>query len=82
MFIVGVTVAVMTAFYTFRMIGMAFFGKQSSHLKEMEDSGGHLHEVSAKMWLPFGVLAGATIAIGLVGFAFEDQLNNYLEHIF
>ena len=48
----------MTAFYTFRMIGMAFFGKQSSHLKEMEDSGGHLHEVSAKMWLPFGVLAG------------------------
>jgi NADH-quinone oxidoreductase subunit L len=78
LFIVGVLVAVMTAFYTFRMIGMAFFGKQSSHLKEMEDSGGHLHEVSAKMWLPFGVLAGATIAIGLVGFAFEDQLNNYL----
>jgi NADH-quinone oxidoreductase subunit L len=36
LFIIAVVVAVMTAFYTFRMIGMAFFGKKSRHIEEME----------------------------------------------
>src|ERR671930_215666 len=54
----------MTALYTFRMIGMAFFGKKSKYLEEMEHRGHHLHEVGANMWIPFAILAVATIAIG------------------
>src|ERR671923_205089 len=57
LFIMAVVVAVMTAFYTFRMLGMAFFGKKSRHIEEMEHMGHHLHEVSATLWVPFAILA-------------------------
>ncbi|MGC2387616.1 MAG: NADH-quinone oxidoreductase subunit L, partial [Nitrososphaeraceae archaeon] len=78
LFSVAVIVAVMTAFYTFRMIGMAFFGKESKHLEEIQNKGNHLHEVGKSMWIPFGILAVATIVIGSVGFIFEEQLQNIL----
>jgi len=86
LFGMAVVVAVMTAFYTFRMIGMAFFGKKSKHLEEMEHRGHHLHEVGANMWVPFAILAVATIATGVVGFIFQAQLTQllggYLAHSF
>src|SRR5918911_4363092 len=78
LFIVAVVVAVMTAFYTFRMIGMAFFGKKSMHLEEMERRGHHLHEAGPSMWIPYAILAVASIAIGLIGFAFEAQIHHLL----
>jgi NADH-quinone oxidoreductase subunit L len=78
LFSMAVIVAVMTAFYTFRMIGMAFFGKKSKHLEEIQNKGNHLHEVGKSMWIPFGILAVATIVIGSVGFIFEEQLQNIL----
>jgi NADH-quinone oxidoreductase subunit L len=75
----------MTAFYTFRMVGMAFFGRGSKHVEEMEHHG-HLHEVGKSMWVPFAILAVASIAIGVVGFVFEAQIHHlfagYLEHSF
>jgi NADH-quinone oxidoreductase subunit L len=76
LFAIAVIVATMTAFYTFRMLGMAFFGGPSNHLKEMEAKGHHVHEVSKVMWVPFGILACATIAIGIVGIAFEAELHH------
>jgi NADH-quinone oxidoreductase subunit L len=66
----------MTAFYTFRMVGMAFFGRPSKHLEKMEHEGHHLHEVTPIMWVPFAILAVATIAIGVVGFLFEAQIHS------
>lgn len=78
LFILSVVVALMTSFYTFRMLGMVFFGKSSEHIEKMESHGHHLHEVKANMWLPFGILAVATIFIGLIGFIFEPQIH----HIF
>jgi NADH-quinone oxidoreductase subunit L len=72
----AVIVAVMTAFYTFRMLGMAFFGKESKHIEEMEHQGHHLHEVGPSMWVPFAILAVASIAIGVVGFVFEAQIHH------
>lgn len=78
LFAMGVIVAIMTAFYTFRMIGMSFFGKESKHLKEIEQSGHHLHEVSASLWIPFAILAVATISIGVVGFVFEAEIHRLL----
>jgi NADH-quinone oxidoreductase subunit L len=78
LFIMAFVVAIMTAFYTFRMIGMSFFGKKSPHLEEQEKAGHPLHEVRPIVWVPFGILAVATIAIGVIGFAFGGQL----QHIF
>jgi NADH-quinone oxidoreductase subunit L len=86
LFAMAVIVAIMTAFYTFRMIGMVFFGKKSKHVEKMESEGHHVHEVSARMWAPFAILAVATIAVGVVGFIFEEQLHHlfteYLLHSF
>lgn len=76
LFGMAVVVAVMTAFYTFRMIGMSFFGKKSRHLEEMEKKGHHLHDVTASMWVPFAILAVASIAIGVIGFIFEAQIHH------
>ena len=78
LFGIAVAVAMMTAFYTFRMMGMAFFGKESRHLEDMQNEGHHLHEVGKSMWIPFGALAVATISIGLIGFIFEEQLHHFL----
>jgi NADH-quinone oxidoreductase subunit L len=78
LFAIAVIVAVMTAFYTFRMLGMAFFGKKSKYLEEMEHTGHHLHEVGGNMWIPFAILAVATIAIGVIGFAFESEIHHLL----
>jgi NADH-quinone oxidoreductase subunit L len=46
----------------------------------MESKGHHIHEVNRLMWMPFAVLAIATIAIGVVGFAFEGQLHNLFSY--
>src|SRR5919205_4144882 len=78
LFIIAVVVAVMTAFYTFRMIGMAFFGKESRHIEEMEHRGHHVHEAGARMWVPYAILAIASIAIGVIGFLFEAQIHDLL----
>ncbi len=79
LFIMAVVVAIMTAFYTFRMIGMTFFGGKSKHIEKIEHEGHHVHEVGKVMWVPFGILAVATIAVGVSGFLFEEQLHHLFE---
>ena len=74
LFAIAVMVSFMTAFYTFRMLGMTFFGNKSKFIQENENNH-HVHEVSAVMWVPFAILAVASIAVGLIGFAFEHQLH-------
>ena len=86
LFALAVIVAVLTAFYTFRMVGLTFFGKPSSNIVELEAKGHRVHEVDRIMWMPFAILAIASIAIGLVGFAFEGQIHSlfayYLSNTF
>ena len=74
LFAIAVMVSFMTAFYTFRMLGMTFFGNESKFIQETESSH-HVHEVGAVMWVPFAILAVASIAIGLIGFGFEHQIH-------
>lgn len=82
LFAIAVVVAIMTAFYTFRMIGMVFFGGKSKHLEKMEHEGHRLHEVTPVMWVPFAILAVASIAVGVIGFVFEEQLNSlFVEYL-
>ena len=74
LFAIAVMVSFMTAFYTFRMLGMTFFGNKSKFIQETE-SRHHIHEVGPIMWVPFAILAVASIAVGLIGFGFEHQLH-------
>lgn len=74
LFAIAVIVSFMTAFYTFRMLGMTFFGNKSKFIQETESTH-HVHEVRPIMWVPFAILAIASIAVGLIGFGFEHQLH-------
>ena len=86
LFAIAVLTAVITAFYTTRMIGMVFFGKKSKHIEKMEEEGHHIHEATLSMWVPYGILAALTIGIGLIGFSAEGGLHHlfeeYLDHSF
>lgn len=85
-FAIAVVTAVITAFYTTRMIGMVFFGPKSDHVKRAESEGRAIHEAPLSMWVPYGVLAAVTIGIGVMGLAFEESLHGlfggYLEESF
>ena len=78
--------AVITAFYTTRMIGMVFFGKESKHVQKMESEGHHIHEAPKSMWIPYGILAVLTIGIGIIGFSAEEGIHHlfteYLDESF
>ena len=86
LYTIAVVTAVITTFYTTRMIGMVFFGKKSKHIEKMEEEGHHIHEASLSMWVPYGILAVLTIGIGLIGLSTEEGLHHlfveYLEESF
>jgi NADH-quinone oxidoreductase subunit L len=68
------------------MVGLVFFGKPSKNMDNLESKGQRIHEVSKIMWMPFAILALSSIAIGVVGFAFESQIHSlfayYLSNTF
>ena len=41
LFFIAFIVAIMTAFYTFRMVGMVFFGTKSKHIQAIEQTSSH-----------------------------------------
>jgi NADH-quinone oxidoreductase subunit L len=53
--------AILTAFYTTRMVLMTFFGEYRGEA--------HPHESPSVMTVPLWILAGATCVVGLLGFA-------------
>jgi NADH-quinone oxidoreductase subunit L len=65
LFLVGAGVAALTAFYSFRMLGLVFFGKGSARLEAAESEGHHVHEPSPTMWVPYVILAAMTAILGL-----------------
>ena len=79
LFAIAVLTAIITAFYTTRMIGLVFFGKKSKHIEKMEAEGHHIHEASLSMWVPYGILAVLTIGIGLIGLSVEHGLHHMFE---
>jgi len=83
---IAVLTAVITTFYTTRMIGLVFFGKKSRHIEKMEEEGHHIHEASLSMWVPYGILAVLTIGIGIIGFSAEGGIHHlfteYLDNSF
>ncbi len=59
--------AILTAFYTFRMVYQTFHGEKSAHIKELESNGHHIHEAPRTMTIPLIILA----AFALIGGIFE-----------
>ncbi len=71
-FAVALITVILTAFYGFRIMGMIFHKKKEvaphMEIEDHEDRPGHQHgEASWRMLAPYGVLAGLTVIIGLVG---------------
>jgi NADH-quinone oxidoreductase subunit L len=77
---VGLVVALMTAFYTFRMIFMTFWGEWRGPKAVWE----HVHESAATMVAPLLILAVPTTLLGLLlGIPPEEGLiHSWLEPIF
>ncbi len=88
LFAVGAVTAGITAFYTFRMAGVIFFGEPSQHLKEQEKEGHHVHEVGPLGWAPYAILGVFTVLIGLlaplvnIDGALDWAANAYLQGLF
>src|SRR5713226_1317268 len=89
LFLVGALTAGLTAFYSFRMLGIVFFGKQSAKLDEFEKVGrSPPREVSPLMWVPYMILAVGTVLIGVLSapLGLENGLewasNAYLASLF
>ncbi len=64
LFIVGLLVSLMTAFYMFRLLYLTFHGK----FRGSADQEHHLHESPANMTIPLIVLAICSVIAGFIGF--------------
>ncbi|HXW37966.1 MAG TPA: NADH-quinone oxidoreductase subunit L [Nitrososphaerales archaeon] len=69
LFAVGAATAGLTAFYSFRMLGLVFYGPRSEGLGAVEAEGHHVHEPGPLMWVPYAILAGLTVLLGLTALA-------------
>jgi len=60
LYAVGAVTAGITAFYTFRMLGLIFYG-------EPQQDGGHSeHKVGPLGWAPYAILGAMTVVIGVL----------------
>jgi NADH-quinone oxidoreductase subunit L len=80
LYLVGLVVALMTAFYTFRMIFMTFWGEWRGPREVWE----HVHESAMTMVAPLAILSVPTIFIGLLlGIPPESGvIHTWLEEVF
>ena len=78
-FVLAVVTAMLTAFYTFRMVGLTFHGERSHRVVELEAEGHEVEEASPVMYVPYAILAVASLGIGLVGRIFEEQIKGAFE---
>jgi NADH-quinone oxidoreductase subunit L len=79
----AITVAI-TAFYSVRMLSLTFLGKKSKHIHELEHEGHHVHESPKVMWIPYFILAVATILFGIGSITLlpNGGFGGWLEHTF
>ncbi|MBN1320786.1 MAG: NADH-quinone oxidoreductase subunit L [Thermoleophilia bacterium] len=76
---VGLVAAFITAFYTFRMIFLTFFGKPRMD----EETGKHIHESPWVMIVPLIVLAAGSLLVGFLGLPGRfGALQRFLEPVF
>jgi NADH-quinone oxidoreductase subunit L len=77
LYIVGLVTALMTAFYSMRLIGLIFMGQKSDSLADLQERGHKIQEAPGTMWVPYSVLAAATVAVGVAApLFFQQQLGS------
>jgi NADH-quinone oxidoreductase subunit L len=57
----------LTILYSLKVIGLVFLAPPSDNVKKLEEEGHHIHEAPAVMWVPYAIMAIATVGIGLAG---------------
>ncbi len=72
---VGVATAAITAFYTWRMVALTFFGEERFDKDKV-----HPHESPFSMTLPLFILAGLALAGGVLGIPPVFHATHILEH--
>jgi NADH-quinone oxidoreductase subunit L len=72
---VGILTAAMTAFYTWRMVALTFFGQERFDAHEV-----HPHESPAVMTLPLMILAVLSVFGGVLGLPPVTGMTHFLEH--
>ncbi len=96
LWVVGVLTALMTAFYTFRMVILTFGGKprwKQGEVVTVQDvaptkeqaHGLHPHEAPAVMWIPLALLAVGALFAGFVGLPSvmgENLFAQFLDPVF
>jgi NADH-quinone oxidoreductase subunit L len=68
----------LTFLYSLKVIGLVFIAPKSEHVRKLEAEGQHVHEAPPLMWVPYLVLALATVAIGLAGPFVESAITHAL----
>jgi NADH-quinone oxidoreductase subunit L len=84
LFALAAITAAITAFYSVRMLSLTFLGKKSKHIHELEHEGHHVHEAPKVMWIPYSILAVATVlfGIGAITLLPLGGFGGWLEHTF
>ena len=57
----------LTFLYSLKVVGLVFLGPPSDHIRKLEEEGHHVHEAPRLMWVPYVIMAVATVLIGLAG---------------
>jgi NADH-quinone oxidoreductase subunit L len=80
LWLVGVIVAFMTAFYTFRVFFMVFFGKDNM----TDDMRAHAHESPKTITIPLVTLAIAALLVGWLGQPFKgpNLMHDFMSPVF
>jgi NADH-quinone oxidoreductase subunit L len=76
--LIGTVVAALTAFYSFRIIYVAFFGTFRGSLEQER----HLHESPRSMTVPLMILAAGAVCAGWIGIPAVFGGSNWISHFF
>ena len=68
----------LTFLYSLKVIGLVFMAPKSENVKKLEEEGHEIHEAPKLMWVPYLILALASVAIGLAGPFVESAFTHAL----
>ncbi len=79
LFVLALVTVVITSFYTTRMLGLVFYGKESPNIKTRKIQNSHFGEGLKIMWIPCGILAVLIVVMGLLGLKAEHLIHHGFE---
>lgn len=80
LFLLALVTVAITAFYTFRFVGLTFYGKKSRNVETREEKGAHLGEPHITMVAACGILAALLVLLGLTFTVVEPLLEGGFEY--